>query len=383
MDTLSLKNLVTLHPVSSIEKLIVSLGIAATAILAGLIAQWVLFALITMRTKRSTHLLGTTFIGNTKWHAPALLVTPTLFLLAAFPSLHLPARHTRILHQMVLLLLVGSLTFLGVRIVDIVQDFLVARLKIDTKDNLHARKAATQINVLEKVLIVAIILIGTASGFMLFDRIRQLGVSLLASAGIVGITLGFAAQKTISNIFAGIQLALTQPIRIDDVVIVENEWGWIEEITLTYVVVRIWDLRRLIVPVSYFIDRPFQNWTRTSAGILGTVYLYADYTIPLQAIREKLKSLTAASPLWDKKVCGLQVTNATDRTLELRALVSSEDSPKNWDLRCYLREELVTFLQKQYPDALPRIRVETTPDSPHPKSAPGTNPPSEEDTRFA
>lgn len=197
-----------------------------------------------------------------------------------------------------------------------------------------------------------------AAALMMFDRVRSLGASVLASAGVIGIIVGFAAQKTIANLFAGFQLAMTQPIRIDDVVIVENEWGRIEEITLTYIVVRIWDLRRLIVPLSYFIERPFQNWTRVESGILGTVFLYTDYAAPVDVIREELKRVVAQSPHWDGKVCGLQVTNTTDRSVELRALASAGDASKAWDLRCEIREKLILFVQQNYPDSLPRIRAD-------------------------
>ena len=193
---------------------------------------------------------------------------------------------------------------------------------------------------------------------MLFEQVRSLGASVLASAGVVGIIIGFAAQRTIANLFAGFQLALTQPIRMDDVVIVENEWGRIEEITLTYVVVRIWDMRRLIVPLSYFIEQPFQNWTRQAADILGTVFIHTDYTISVPALREELKRIVAQSSHWDGKVCVLQVTNATERSLELRALASSADASKAWDLRCEIREKLVGFVQKNYPARLPKVRAE-------------------------
>jgi small-conductance mechanosensitive channel len=167
-----------------------------------------------------------------------------------------------------------------------------------------------------------------------------------------------AAQRTIATFIAGVQIAITQPIRVDDVVIVENEWGRIEEITLTYVVVRIWDLRRLIVPITYFIEKPFQNWTRISADILGTVFIYTDYTVPVDAVREQLQKILNESEHWDKKVCVLQVTNATDRTMELRALMSAEDASAAWTLRCEVREKLHEFIKRKYPQALPRVRAE-------------------------
>jgi small-conductance mechanosensitive channel len=191
-----------------------------------------------------------------------------------------------------------------------------------------------------------------------FEGVRQLGTAVLASAGIAGIVIGFAAQRSLSTFVAGLQIALTQPIRVDDVVIVEGEWGWIEQITLTYVVVRIWDLRRLVLPVNYFLERPFQNWTRVTADILGTVFILADYTVPIDSLREELRRLAEASEKWDRKVCGLVVTNATDRALELRALVSAADASKSWELRCEVREGLVKYLQENHPESLPKVRLE-------------------------
>jgi hypothetical protein len=193
---------------------------------------------------------------------------------------------------------------------------------------------------------------------MTFPSIRHLGVSLFASAGVAGIVIGMAARPTIANLLAGIQIALTEPIRLDDVVIVNGEWGWIEEIGTTYVVVRIWDLRRLIVPLSQFIEQPFQNWTRVTADLLGTVIVYADYRVPVERVRQELHRILEASGMWDGKAWGLQVTDATERTIQLRALMSAPDSGKAWDLRCLVREQLVAFLQREYPDSLPVVRAE-------------------------
>jgi small-conductance mechanosensitive channel len=237
-------------------------------------------------------------------------------------------------------------------------EIVLVRFDVGVRDNLRARAIYTQLNALRRVVIVAVLTIALASILMTFPRIRQLGAAILASAGIAGIVVGFAAQRTLGNLVAGLQIAFTQPLRIDDVVIVEGEWGRIEEITLTYVVVRIWDLRRLIVPITYFIEKPFQNWTRTSANILGTVFLYVDYSVPFDAIRAELTRILEGSPLWDRQVNGLQVTNVSERTIELRALVSAADAGAAWDLRCLVREKLVEFVQRSYPHALPRVRAE-------------------------
>ena len=238
--------------------------------------------------------------------------------------------------------------------------YVLAKYDITTKNNLKARKIHTQLSMLERMLIAIVILIAIAIILMTIPTIRKVGVSLLASAGIAGIIVGFAAQKSIALILAGFQIALTQPIRLEDVVIVEEEWGWIEEITLTYVVVRIWDKRRLIVPITYFIEKPFQNWTRTSAEIMGTVFIHVDYGFPVDAMRNKLTEILESTKLWDGKVNVLQVTNSNDRTLELRALVSAEDSPTAWDLRVLVREKLITFVQNEYPQFLPKGRVSLT-----------------------
>jgi hypothetical protein len=192
---------------------------------------------------------------------------------------------------------------------------------------------------------------------MVFDSVRQFGASILASAGVAGIVVGFAAQRSIATLLAGFQIALTQPIRVDDVVIVENEWGRIEEITLTYVVVRIWDQRRLVVPITYFIEQPFQNWTRTSSEMLATVFLHTDYTVSVGALRDELTRILSRSTLWDQRVNVLQVTDAREHTLEIRALASAADASRAWDLRCEIREQLVVFVQENYPASLPKLRV--------------------------
>ena len=224
-----------------------------------------------------------------------------------------------------------------------------------------ARAIHTQVVVLRKVAVTTIGVFTAASMLMVFESVRQFGASILASAGIAGIIVGLAAQRSIATLLAGFQIAVTQPIRVDDVVIVENEWGRIEDITLTYVVVRVWDLRRLVLPITYFIERPFQNWTRSSADILGTVFLHVDYDVPLDALRGELTRILSESPYWDRKVNVLQVTDARERTLEIRALMSAADASLAWDLRCEVREKLVQFLQQHYPGSLPKVRASLTP----------------------
>jgi len=253
------------------------------------------------------------------------------------------------------ILLFGWIAYSGI---DVVIERYVNQLHFDAADNLSARKAATQMRVLRRAVNVLIVLITLGFALMSFDTVRQYGVSLFASAGVAGLVAGLAARPVLSNLIAGMQLALTQPIRLDDVVVVEGEWGRVEEFTATYVVIRIWDLRRLIVPLSYFLEKPFTNWTHTSADILGTVYLYTDYTVPVERVREKAVALIQANPDWDGKVAGLVVTAADAHTMELRALMSASDSSKIWTMRCAVREALIAFLQAEYPGALPRTRAE-------------------------
>jgi small-conductance mechanosensitive channel len=213
--------------------------------------------------------------------------------------------------------------------------------------------------------VVLITLVGIATALMTFETVRQLGTTILASAGIVSVIVGFAAQRSLGTFLAGFQVAMTQPIRLDDVVIVEGEWGRVEEITLTYVVVKIWDLRRLVLPITYFIEQPFQNWTRVSAELLGTVFLYVDYTVPVDQVREILHDLLQTSRYWDRKVWNLQVTNATERTVELRALMSASDASELWSLRCEIREKLLAEVQARFPGSLPKTRADVrTDDSP-------------------
>jgi len=256
------------------------------------------------------------------------------------------------------LALIGCIAWLVIRTTDILEDLLLSRFRIDVKDNLEARKIHTQIRFLKKLIVTTVFVLAIASMLMLFKQVRQFGASILASAGVVGIVAGLAAQRSIANLLVGIQVAITQPIRVDDVVIVENEWGQIEEITSTYVVVKIWDLRRLILPITYFTEKPFQNWTRISANLLGTVFLYVDYSIPVEEVRQALHRILQESKLWDRQAWALQVTDATAHTIELRALMSAANASAAWNLRCEVREKLITFIQENFPDSLPRIRAE-------------------------
>ena len=285
------------------------------------------------------------------------LILPMLALILGTPALAVSEGAQQIVQNAVSLALIGTIGFILMQFVDAMAQLVLSRYSLDVADNRVARGVYTQVMVLKKIAVGVIAVFAIASMLMVFQSVRQLGTAMIASAGVAGIVIGFAAQKSLGTLLAGFQIAMTQPIRIDDVVIVEGEWGRIEEITLTYVVVCIWDLRRLVVPITYFIEKPFQNWTRTSADILGTVFLQVDYDVPVDAVRQELTRILEASPHWDRKVNVLQVTDAKERTLELRALASSSDASKSWDLRCEMREKLVAFIQKNYPGSLPRLRT--------------------------
>ncbi|MFC0876704.1 mechanosensitive ion channel family protein [Saccharicrinis sp. FJH2] len=268
-------------------------------------------------------------------------------------DLDLPVNQKRIMFFLFLF----SISWLVINSIKGIKYIVLTKYDISTKDNLKARKIHTQFRYFENLMIFIVIVVAVSVALMSIDKIREFGYSLLASAGVAGIIIGFAAQRSISLVLAGFQIAITQPIRLDDVVIVEGEWGWIEEITMTYVVVRIWDKRRLIVPINYFIEKPFQNWTRNDADILGTVFMYVDYGFPVDKLRDKIAELLKETDKWDGKVNVLQVTDATERTMELRILVSASDSPSAWDLRVFLREKIINFIAQDYPDFLPNFKI--------------------------
>ncbi|WP_424812982.1 mechanosensitive ion channel family protein [Roseococcus sp. YIM B11640] len=232
------------------------------------------------------------------------------------------------------------------------------RFKLDSEDNLLARKHVTQSRILQRVAGIMIVIITASVVLMTFDGVRQYGVSLLASAGAAGIVFGLALQPVLRNLISGVQLAVTQPIRLDDAVIVEGEWGNVEEITATYVVVRLWDWRRMVLPLTYFIEKPFQNWTRENASLIGTVMLYVDYTAPVVDMRAKLEEIARASRLWDRQVVNMQVTDFKPDVMEVRMLISASTAPRTFDLRCEVREKMIAWLQTEHPQALPRQRAQ-------------------------
>ncbi|MDF2457010.1 MAG: small-conductance mechanosensitive channel [Cytophagaceae bacterium] len=275
----------------------------------------------------------------------------------SLPYTHWDARLDKILS----ITLIVALTLFIYRFIGFSRSLFYSHLEGEQEEIMYTRKARTQVEFLFKMAAIIVWLIGISAILMSFEGVRNFGTSILASAGIAGIIIGLAAQRSISNLFAGMQIAFTQPIKIDDALIVENEFGTVEEISLTYVVVKLWDSRRMVFPISYFIEKPFQNWTRASSDLLGSVFLYVDYSFPVEEGRKELKrilSLDEAKILWDGRVSVLQVTDANERTFQLRILISSIDAPTTFNLRVFIREKMIAFIQENYPQSLPKQRIE-------------------------
>ncbi len=255
------------------------------------------------------------------------------------------------------LIFIFGFTWALIKLLNVVKYILIAKYDKDEADNLKARKVYTQFTILERIVIFLLVLLGMGAALMSFESIRDSGVSMFSSAGVAGIIIGFSAQKLIATVIAGVQIALSQPIRIDDVVIIEGEWGRVEEITLTYVIIRIWDKRCLVLPTTYFIEKPFENWTRSTTDLLGTVFLYTDYNVPFQALRDELQRIVTESEQWNGEVANIQVTDSRANYVEVRATVSADNSGKAWELRVLVREKLIAFLQKNYPESISHTRL--------------------------
>jgi small-conductance mechanosensitive channel len=333
-----------------------SSGILAGSIVAALLFRWVLFAIVARLAKKHPTLLKDSIIGHSKNLARWIL--PLLAVVIVAPALPAPPIVKNAIQHAVGIALIAVFGWLVILVTDVVIDIFEARYRLDAADNLTARKVQTQLNVLRRILDVLIVFITVGFALMTFPAIHQIGTSVLASAGVAGIVVGLAMKPTLSSLVAGIQIALTQPIRIDDVVVVDGEWGRIEEIHTFFVVVRIWDLRRLVLPLTYFIEQPFENWTRVSADLLAYVVLWVDYSVPVDALRGELTRILKNTKKWKGEVNVLQVVDANDHAVQIRALMDATDSGQAWDLKCIVREELIKFLQQNYPQSLPRYRGE-------------------------
>lgn len=337
-----------------------AMALLVGAALVGFLAHRLVFAALPRLLRRTPTGLDEALLRRLR--RPSRLLFPLIAVRPALGVLSTPdAPWIGDVAQGVTIALILAVTWALIASVRAVAEWLRSRHDVTIADNLQARRIHTQVDVLTTALVIVIGMVGGALALMQFPQVRELGASLLASAGIAGIVVGLAARPVLSNLIAGVQLAFTEPIRLDDVVVVEGEWGRIEDITSTYVVVKIWDERRLVLPVSYFLENPFQNWTRETADVLGTVFLYLDWRVPVDRIRSKLQELCEANENWDGRVAGVQVTNTSPRAVEVRCLVSGSDASKVWTLRCDVREGLVAFLQEEFPESLPVVRAELRP----------------------
>jgi small-conductance mechanosensitive channel len=333
----------------------VGLALIALAISGALIVHGIAVRIVRRAVSAAHPVLRSVLLRTIGPTRLALVVFACGMALRAAPF---QAQTTELLAQFLVVAFIALIGWILITAVRIATDLYLRRFQIDSEDNFLARKHVTQMRILQRAVDIVIVVIAVGLALMTFESVRQFGISLFASAGVAGIAVGLAARPLLANLVAGIQIAVTQPIRIGDAVLVENEWGWIDDITSTYVVIKLWDWRRLIVPLAYFIEKPFQNWTRDSAAIIGSVFVHVDYTVPVDRVREKLEQICRESKLWDGRVVNLQVTDAKTGTVELRALVSARTSPASWDLRCEVREKLIGWLQKEHPGALPRQRIE-------------------------
>jgi small-conductance mechanosensitive channel len=331
----------------------------ALVVVIALVVSGILRRVVKMVLRRFAvhHPRGASIVA--KANTPMEFIVPLAMLLLTFRAApDEPARLIGALEHAVGIALIVACTWFLVRLLGALEATVSRYNPIDLEDNLRARRVRTQVRVLSRTGQVTIVLLGLGIALMTFPPVRQFGTSLLASAGIAGLAVGLAAKPVLGNLIAGLQIALTQPIRLDDVVIVEGEWGRIEEITGTYVVVKIWDERRMIVPLQYFIEHPFQNWTRSSSQILGSVLLWFDYGLPLEPLRAEMERLCTASGDWDGRVMVMQVVDSNEKAMQVRALMSSANSSKSFDLRCAVREGLIAFVRRDFPEFLPRMRGE-------------------------
>ena len=332
-----------------------NLVLAVGALLTGLIFKAIVKLLLSFYSK-STVNFSLFKSAISQLNKPFSWFLPLLTLNLVLPFMELTRKQYRFIDKTINIFLIAAVAFVLIAVVRVFEDLLYHIYNLNKSDNLRERKIRTQIQFIRKIVIGVIIIVALGGILLSFGSLRRIGTGLLTGVGVSGIIVGFAAQRSLGNLLAGLQIAFTQPLRLDDALVAEGEFGKVEEITLTYVVLRLWDQRRLILPINYFLEKPFQNWTRTSSEILGTVFLRLDYSAPFDEIRKEFMRLLELSELWDKRVGGMQVTDATENTVELRFVVSAANSGNAFDLRCYLRENLVTFIQNNYPGCLPKSR---------------------------
>jgi small-conductance mechanosensitive channel len=332
--------------------------LAGVAIVIGLILKFMLSLLIRKKPKDGRAVFSVSRSMLHRLGKPFSYFLPLVAFNFLLPFMKMKTNVGPVLNKTVEILLTISFANVLIGVVKVFEDYIYHTFDIQKADNLRERKIRTQLQFIRRIAIGLIFILAVCTILLSFNNLRKIGTGLLTGVGVGGIIIGFAAQKSLGNFLAGFQIAFTQPLRIDDVLVVEGEWGRVEEITLSYVVLNIWDQRRLILPINYFVEKPFQNWTRNHADILGTVFIYLDYTMPLDPLRQELTRLLDGDPLWDRRVNILQVTNTSERTMEVRALMSAANSSNAFDLRCHIREGLIRFVRQHYPDSLPVTRLD-------------------------
>lgn len=331
--------------------------LGCAALLTGLVIKTLLGLILKFTSRKNTSDYSLMRSILSSLGKPINYFLPVLVFNMVLPFMELERKPMAVLSKIVEINLIISFGFMLMGFVKVFEDYMVHLYDLKKEDNLRERKMRTQLQFVRKLAISTIMVLTLCAVLLSFDNLRKIGAGLLTGVGVGGIIVGFAAQRSLSNFLAGMQIAFTQPIRIDDVLVVEGEWGRVEEITLTYVVLGIWDQRKLILPINYFIEKPFQNWTRTGSAILGTAFLYLDYTAPVDILRAEFERILKEQPLWDKRVQVMQVTNITDRSVEVRMLVSANSSGKAFDLRCILREKMLSFIQENHAYCLPKTRA--------------------------
>ncbi len=324
-----------------------------------LVGGWLLKVLIFWVLRAYERRTGSALAGSVLRHlgAPTAFFLPVLLVAVLLPLAALLPGPLEVARRVVGIASIITFAWLLMRAMEVLEDLVLDHYRLDRDNNLAVRKLLTQLQFVKKIGVSLIFFVALALVLMSFATVRRIGAGLLTSAGIASVIVGFAAQRSLSNLLAGFQIAFTQPIRIDDVLVVEGEWGRVEEITFTNVIMKLWDERRLVLPLDYFIEKPFQNWTRTSSQLLGTVFLHVDYSLPIDALRAELARVVATTPRWDGRVALVHVTDAQERTLQLRILVSAIDASTAFELRCEVREKLVAFIQATYPECLPKTRA--------------------------
>ncbi|WP_373513071.1 mechanosensitive ion channel family protein [Persicitalea sp.] len=329
--------------------------ILALAAVTGLLTGWLVIRLLKFVSRKQS---------NKSWRTVRESITSVLyfFFTALFVNLlannrYATAAESYFIFSASKIILIAVSTWLAIRLVVLMERIILNQLDLNKTNNLQERRLFTKVKFIKRLIVISVLVLAVALLLLSFKRGREFGLGMLTSAGIVSVIVGFAAQKTIANLLAGIQIAFTQPIKIEDVVIVEGEWGHIEEINLTYVVVKIWDLRRMILPITYFVEKPFQNWTRSDSSVIGSAFFYLDYHTPVSKLRHQLMKILQESRLWDGTTAALQLTDTKDQFIVLRAVMSARNAPDAFDLRCEVREKMIEFINAKYPKALPNIPI--------------------------